>query len=423
MPLFRYEATDRQGELRRGAMEASSEEAVRSRLAQMGYNPVTIAAPASAGRSTAAAKAPPVAAQVTMRPFVVSHLSVRDQAYFWRQLAELARAGIGPYDAFRTLGVRSRNKAMKRAALDVAARVQNGTSVADAMAANGDVFGTDFRMAVLAGETGGFVHEVYDDFATSLEAENKHRMRWRWVGWIYKPSIALSIMTAHFVVKFAHYVPSIQSAAGDTDAQWKAHLLVGWNQYLRETLLFTIPLILLVFIGTPLLLEWLERGPLRATADRVVMSLPVVAQLKRVRVMERFFRMLKRLSAAGVPALAAWDAASESVGNYQVAHKLHSGRSALAAGQGFSSALSLSGTASRSDVDMLATADQTGRVPEMLQHLEDDYAARAESIGKIIRIALIVLLIVANGVLSIYIAMAIAGWYAKIINEVLGWAS
>lgn len=422
MPIFRYEATDRQGELRRGAMDAPTEEAVRTRLAQMGFHPVAVAAgPTFAHKQAAPAKPSPPAAAV--RPYVVSHLSIRDQAYFWRQLAELARAGVSPYVAFRTLGVRTRNRAMKRASLDVAARVQNGSSVADAMAANGDVFGTDFRMAVLAGETGGFVHEVYDDFARSMEAENQHRMRWRWVGWIYKPSIALSIMTVHFVVKFAHYVPSVQSAEGYSDAGWKAHLMVGWREYLRETAFVTLPLILLVFIGTPLFLEWLERSPLRAMADRIVMSVPVVGRLKRVRIMERFYRMLKRLSAAGVPAVMAWDAASEAVGNYELTQKLERGRSALAAGQGYAAALELSRAASRSDIDVMATADQTGRIPEMLQHLEDDYAARAESVGKIIRVALIVLLIAANGALSIYIALVAAHWLANIMNGIMGWAS
>lgn len=427
MPIFRYEAADRQGTLRRGAMDAPDEQQVRDRLVRMGFRPVAVVpAPGSAPPAPAPrAASPPRQASA----FTVSALSVGEQALLWRQLAELARAGFSPFDSFNALASRSRNGRVRAAARDVALRVQQGASVADAMAANAAVFGTDCRMAVLAGELGGFLADVYEDFARAFEDEKRHRERARWFRIFGYISLIGGLICLHTIVFFTNYLSAASFPQGSGgiieqagEEGWTDFLRQGGVLWLRQFTFVVVPTLFAVFLGWPLLLSWLERGPLRPVADRLALALPLCRTVNRVRSMGRFYRFLRRLTSAGVAPIQSWEAAAQAVGNRAVTEALLRGRGELAQGRGMAGALRVSGLAPHDDIQLMATADQTGRVPETLLQLERDYEARWESISRVVRYSLLGLMALAYAVVLVYAFARFAGWYASLAGEILkGW--
>lgn len=419
MPIFRYEATDASGRLLRGVMEASSEQEVSGRLREQGYTPAAVAsapaAPPAGAASRRAATARPDAPQ-----YRVSSLPVGEQAMFWRQLAELAAAGIMPYDSFQSLGSRSRNGRIRRAALDVASRIRAGSSVADAMAANPHVFGTDFRVAVLAGELGGFVHEVYSDLAKGLEEEKEHRERWRWFRWFNNTNLVGTLIVAHFIVVVLRYINEHTRGLEPLSDQWYEVLKASVRAWPREFALKALPLAVGVYLLYLLVMRWMEYGRGRGFADTVVLSLPLVGRVKQLVLLQRFYRMLRRLLEGGVSPVVAWDAAAGAVGNHRMSARLAVGRDSLMSGAGYGAAFGATGTIPDDDRQMITTGERAGRVPEMLARLEKDYEARYQSASRLMRILLLLPAALAAGVVTVVAVKTLALGYFKFIFEYTG---
>lgn len=393
MPIFRYEALDKAGELRRGAMDAPNEQSVMQRLREMGFTPRAVASSSqpAAGAAPQAAKGTAVQARQSLHqgPFVTSSLPLADQALFWRQLSELSRAGLSPFEMFQSLGLRTANRRIRRAALDVAQRVQGGSSVADAMAANSAVFGTDFRVAVTAGETGGFVHDVYADLADALDDEKRHRDRWKWFRYYYNVNLVGSLWAVHFMVFSADWIMGQKNMPNMSTQQYDAMLVEGLRLWLISFTTRVVPLTIISYVVYRWIMNWMELGAGRPLADRLVLLIPGVSGFKRTRLLGRFYRMLRRLLSGGVPPIIAWDAAAEATGHHGLVQGLLLGREALKSGSGFGPALQMTGLVPDADIQMMATADRTGRIPETLQQLEADYEARAQSGSKSMRMLML----------------------------------
>jgi type II secretory pathway component PulF len=405
-------------------MDAADEQQVRDRLVRMGFRPVAVVPAPGA----APVRPPSPAASPSRRSaaFSVSALSVGEQALLWRQLAELARAGFSPFDSFSALAARSRNGRVRAAARDVALRVRQGSPVADALAANAAVFGTDCRMAVLAGELGGFLADVYEDFARSFEDEKRHRERARWFRLFGYINLIGGLVLLHAILFFTNYLSAASLPAGSGGIMeraggegWPQFLGQGVSLWFRQFALVVVPALLLVFLGWPLLLSWLERGPLRPAADWLGLRIPLCRTVNRVRGLGRFYRFLRRLAAAGVAPIQSWEAAAEAVGNRAVTEALLRGRAELARGRGMGAALRAAGLAPDGDVQLLSTADQTGRIPEILLQLERDYEARWESVSRIVRYSLLGLLGLSYGAVLVYAFARFAVWYASLAGEIL----
>jgi hypothetical protein len=82
-------------------------------------------------------------------------------------------------------------------------------------------------------------------------------------------------------------------------------------------------------------------------------------------------------------------------------------------------ALRAAGLAPDGDVQLLSTADQTGRIPEILLQLERDYEARWESVSRIVRYSLLGLLGLSYGAVLVYAFARFAVWYASLAGEIL----
>ncbi len=422
MALFRYEALDASGRVMRGAMNASNEGAVEARLREMGFTPSAVA---PADSQTAAGSAGPAAGTAqgparAVSAYVTSPLPVGDQALFWRQLAELARAGISAYDCFRSLGGRTRNGRIRRASLDVAERIRAGSSVADAMAASQDVFGTDFRMAVLAGELGGFVHDVYADLAAGLEEEKAHRERYRWYRWFNNVNLAGTLVVVHFLAVVGAYIKTHTQGLEPLSDKWYEvfkEAVAAWPAAFATKALPAAAAVLLLYW---LIMRSLEYGRGRRLADAVVVSLPVAGRFKKLVLLKRFYRMLGRLLAGGVSPVVAWDAAADAIGNHRVSWQLAQGRALLSSGAGFGAAFGATGVIPYDDQQMISTAERAGRVPEMLARLEQDYGARYQSSSRLMKMAALLPAALAAGAATVAAVYMLLKGYFDFIFEYTG---
>ncbi|OYT68757.1 MAG: pilus assembly protein PilC, partial [Chloracidobacterium sp. CP2_5A] len=138
MATFSYVARDSAGQKVEGKVAAATAQAVLAELQARQLAPVTVQ-------------------ELRESPRAARRIRLRHVAMAYRQLSDLLRAGVPLLRALRLLG---RSKAYPRLAkvlAEVADAVAEGSRLADAMAAHGDVFPPIQIAMVRAGERGGFL--------------------------------------------------------------------------------------------------------------------------------------------------------------------------------------------------------------------------------------------------------------------------
>jgi type II secretory pathway component PulF len=156
--------------------------------------------------------------------------------------------------------------------------------------------------------------------------------------------------------------------------------------------------------------------------DRMVLSMPIWGQLQRERGMVRFFDVLHRQYKAGVPPAQAWTAASTSVRNAELAHRLRGvGDLMRQPGVTLQQALQNAGVFSIDDVGMVASGEKAGSIPETLDKLSSYHADAAESRrsrGRFFSVQFLIwFLLITTGAFVLFAASG----YASLLGGVMDW--
>src|SRR3990172_3688395 len=152
MPVFEFKALDQRGKTIEGLKEADSPKTLRSTLRRDGLFLTEVL-----GQKEAAAAAK---REVSVRRWLGGRISADDVAITTRQLAVLVGAGVPGGEALGALVDQVDHERMKRIVSDVRQRVNEGGSLADALATHGKVFSTLYVNMIRAGESTGALEIV-----------------------------------------------------------------------------------------------------------------------------------------------------------------------------------------------------------------------------------------------------------------------
>ena len=134
-------------------------------------------APARPSRTGPPAAAEDVAGSrdVNLGKLLRGRVTTDDIAIFTRQLATLLGAGVTLVEALTALVDQVEKERLKRIVSEVKQRVNEGSSLADALAAAPEVFGTLYVNMVRAGEHSGALDAVLPRLADFTEGQAKLR--------------------------------------------------------------------------------------------------------------------------------------------------------------------------------------------------------------------------------------------------------
>ena len=151
MAVYAYKGLDARGKTVAGAKDAESPKALRALLRRDGVV-VTEVAEARAGKAASAAtsKGAGLKKEVDFAA-LFSRIKQSEVAAFTRQLATLVKAGIPLAEALGVLTEQIENEKFKTTVGDVRTRVNEGSSLADALGRHPKVFEEVFVSMVRAG--------------------------------------------------------------------------------------------------------------------------------------------------------------------------------------------------------------------------------------------------------------------------------
>jgi general secretion pathway protein F len=396
MPVFEFKALDQRGKTIEGLKEADSPKTLRSTLRRDGLYLTEVL-----GQKEAAAAA---RREVSVRRWLGGRISADDVAITTRQLAVLVGAGVPLVEALGALVDQVDHERMKRIVSDVRQRVNEGSSLADALATHGKVFSTLYVNMIRAGESSGALEIVLVRLADFTESQA--RLRSKVIGTLTYPAAMVCIGTAIMAILFTVVIPKITKIFEDTKVTlpWTTRALIGFSTTVHDWwwafLLFFAAVI-------ALLVRWRRTPTGRAAWDAWVLTAPLCGSLIRQIAIARFSRTLATLLKSGVPLLTSLDIVKNIVGNVRLQTVVEDSRVAIQEGESIAAPLKRSGEFPPLVYHMVAIGERSGQLEEMLTNVANAYEAQVETKIGALTSLLEPLMIVAMGVVVAFIVFSI----------------
>ena len=430
MGLFRYEATDKTGKVIRGVMNAADEQQVTQQLTAMGYAPRGVYRSSAAPSATAAPPQPstPVHASAGMQAVTIatgvpvsikSRVPAPQLAMFFRQLVTLVRSGIPLYQSFADMAPAARDGRLRRAIPEIQQALQSGQALSGAMAAHPEIFPAHVIASVWCGELAGKLDILLEEVASDLEAEAADTRIGRF-GWaLFKINLVFLILA----LPAYDLTNLVQPVLGNTPEDMERAKSLGvmfWRDVVGAIMRRSIPVALALMA---LWIAWghIKRLPVaRHLIDGALLRTPIWGKLHRYRSVSRFLHVMDMLYAAGISPSRAWEAASITPRNSEIAEKLRLARSEASQAAGITDLAGVSSILEPEDLSLISAGERTGQLPATLAKLSAVYADRAaaqKSVGRVLSISFMnAALIAMSGAAIIVAAKSFVGPMMKFMG-------
>ncbi len=330
--------------------------------------------------------------------------STQDIALLTRQLATLVGAGVPLVEALTALQDQVDHPALERVVGLVKQRVNEGATLADALADHPRIFSKIYVNMIAAGETSGALDVVLVRLADFTEGQA--RLRQKIVSAMTYPLVMVVIGIAILSILMAVVVPKVTRMFEDLDAAlpWTTRGLI-WTADLTRNWWWLLLLLGLIFgilarawtrseSGTRVWAGWMLRAPLFGELNRMV-------------AMARFARTLSTLLSSGVPILSALQIVRNVVNNQVLAEVVDEARDAIQEGDAIAAPLKRSGEFPPLVYHMVSIGERSGQLESMLLNVAKAYEDQVETRITGLTALLEPLMIVAMGLVVAFIVFSI----------------
>lgn len=296
-------------------------------------------------------------------------------AVLTRDLATMLSSGLALDRALEVLVEVVDGRPLKQMISRLWSRIRGGASLADAAAAEGEVFPRYYVSMVRAGETDGSLEVVLGRLADYLDGAEAVRQR---VNASLRYPLILLVMTGLSITVLLTFVlpefePLFEDAGEALPLLTRGVMAVG--DAFRDYGAFGLVLLL---AGLVLLRRRLKDPAFRRRWDGRLLALPLVGPLVTKIEVGRLARTLGSLLGNGVALPQALNLTREGAGNAAIADAVERVTAAAKEGQGLAGPLLQTGRFPALAVHLIRVGEETGRLDEMLIRVADIYDAEVE---------------------------------------------
>jgi len=356
MPVYVWEGKGKSGQIRKGEMEAASDQEVRNNLSRQGIIPDKIKK-----------KPKDIFENVAfLQPKVVTH----DVIIFCRQFSTMIDAGLPIIQCLDILQAQQDNVTFKKMLKTIKGAVESGQTLAEALKPYPDQFDNLFVNMVAAGEAGGILDVILRRLSAYMEKAAKLRAQVK--GAMTYPIVTLCIAVAVVAVILVFVIPVFEEMFASMGGSLPAptQVVVAMSRFVQTRILYIIGFIVLFSMAFKRLLKT-EKG--REGFDAAMLKMPVVGILIRKVAVAKFTRTMGTMLSSGVAILEALDIVAKTAGNKIIEKALYKVRSAIAEGQTIAEPLSQTGVFPPMVCSMIAVGESTGAIDAMMEKIADFY--------------------------------------------------
>lgn len=389
MPDFAYTARDLQGQKVTGRISASSERDAVTAITGKSLFPIEVTADRPAVKLWGGRR---VGGQL--------------MATTYSQLASLLRSGVPLLRSITVIRDQTSNRSLKEVLSEVHDRVEEGATMADAMARHPRVFSEMAINMVRAGGEGGFLEDALERVAKFTEEQED--LKSKTVGALAYPiflgtvgTLVVAGLIIFFVPKFAVMFERLRER-GELPAltEW----LLSFSAALRTWGWLPVLLAIVAFFVVRQRLESEEGKRMR---DFLKLKIPLLGSILLSLAVARFCRVLGTLLTNGVPILKSLDISRDAAGNRILSDAIKEASENISAGESLAKPLAACGHFPSTVVEMIAVAEESNTLDKVLIEVADDLERRTgRRLDLFVRLLEpLMLLVLATVVLFVVIAL------------------
>ncbi|MBZ5708948.1 type II secretion system inner membrane protein GspF [Nannocystis pusilla] len=366
MPAYAYTGLRKDGKTVKGVESADTVAALKANLKRAG---IFLTAVSETTAQVAAGGGAGMGREVDLGA-LFDRVSQKTVSRTTRLLATLLCAGVTLPESLAAITEQSESRRLKGILSDIANKVNEGSSLADACARYPDVFQPLFINMVRAGEASGSLETVLLRIADFMDQQEE--LKGKVTSAMIYPAIMTVLSGGIIMMLMLNVVPQITEMFEGMNAQlpWNTAFLIWFSDFVAAWWY----LLIAAFFGLGWLFRrWRKTDIGRATGDTILLKLPIIGDLARKLAIARFARTLATMLASGVQLLAALDIVRALLGNWVLEKVVATARDNIREGEGIAPALKRSGEFPALVTHMIAVGERSGQLEQMLTDVANAY--------------------------------------------------
>jgi general secretion pathway protein F/type IV pilus assembly protein PilC len=288
----------------------------------------------------------------------------------YSQLADLLRSGVPLLRSLDVIEKQTSHTGLKSILEEIHRRVEDGSTLADAMSRFQPVLGEMAVSMVRAGGEGGFLEEALARVAQFTETQDD--LKKRTMGAVAYPAFLAIVGTIIVIVLIVGFVPKFADLFKNLREKGELPFLTDWLLNLSSFMRTWGVLFLAALAGGGWWLRrWMGSETGRWWLDRIRIRLPLVGPVFLGLAVARFCRVLGTLLHNGVPILRSLQISRDATGNRVLAAAIGEATENISAGQPLAGPLGASGQFPPIVVEMIAVAEQANNLETVLLTVAD----------------------------------------------------
>lgn len=366
MPTYVFKGRNRLNEVVVGERVADNREALRQILRR---EQVTLTSVKEKGREIGIPK-------IGGRKKVKS----KELSIFTRQFSVMIDAGLPLVQCLEILAQQQDNKYFQQILLQVRQDVEEGSTLAGAMARHPKVFDQLYTNMVEAGETGGILDLILQRLSTFIEKIVK--LKRDIISAMIYPTAVVLLAIAAVAVIMVFVIPQFENIflgilGPGEKLPLPTRIVVGISNFLAG---WGGLIILAVIIAMVVLTRfYYKTSSGRRVIDHVLLKIPILGDIFRKIAVARFSRTLSTLLSSGVPILQSLEITAKTAGNVVIEQAIMKVRVGVERGESFVEPLKATEVFPHMVAQMIGIGEQTGALDAMLGKIADFYEQEVDA--------------------------------------------
>ncbi|UCD84270.1 MAG: type II secretion system inner membrane protein GspF [Deltaproteobacteria bacterium] len=369
MPVFEYKGINDRGKNVKGVIDADTLRAARARLRKEGIFTTDLAeGKASPGRRL-------ISREVSFSS-LFTRIKSQDIALLTRQLATLTAAGLPLIESLSALVDQVDNIRLKNVLTEVRDKVNEGSSLADAMRQSPRIFSELYTNMIGAGETSGALDVVMLRLADYIE--DRLRLRNRIFAALAYPVLMLIVMTGVIILLMTFVIPKVTLIFDDMGQSVPVYTraLISFSNFTKDYWWIILMVGLLLGFGVR---RYLRSPGGRKRFDTSILRVPVIGKLFRMVAISRFTKTLSTLLSGGIPILKSMDIVKNVVNNVPLAQAVEDARENISEGATIAEPLRRSKIFPPIVIHMVSVGERSGELEDMLMKVSESFDNEVET--------------------------------------------
>ncbi len=304
----------------------------------------------------------------------------KDLSIFTRQFSVMIDAGLPLVQCIDILAQQQDNKFFQQVLMQVRQDVEEGSTLAAAMARHPKVFDQLYANMVEAGETGGILDLILQRLSTHIEKAVK--LQRDVISAMIYPAAVIVMAVGAVAVIMVFVIPQFQNiftgllGPGEL-LPLPTRIVMGISNFLAS---WGGLVILGAIIGAVVALRsWYKTPTGRLKLDTLILKLPLFGSIMRKIAVARFSRTLSTLLSSGVPILQSLDITARTAGNVVIERAIIKVREGVERGENFVDPLRATEVFPSMVSQMIGIGEQTGALDAMLGKIADFYEQEVDA--------------------------------------------